>query len=308
MTSATQESLAEAEAKRDLLSVAVAAAGELDDLLKKSSQWQTIRVTAWILRYIQNSRAKKTKRLGGPLTADETKKAELFWEKRVQVRATADGRYKDDLLQLNLQPNCDGVLECRGRVQGHYPICLPDGQRYTEKLVAQAHLATLHGGVGSTMAKVREYYWVPRLRRSTKKIVKSCHGCRRFRVQAYTSPPPGNLLRDRTEGQTPFQVIGVDFAGPLRYRKKPKTEGKAYILLYACSLTRAVYVDLVPNLETTGFIRSLKCFITPRGRPRRIYSDNAKTFVSGSKRIEKVMKDEKISGSSPSRGLSGNSI
>lgn len=125
--SATQESLAEPKAKRDLLSVAVAAADELDDLLEKSSQCRTIRVTAWVLRYIQNSRAKKTKRLGGPLTADKTKKAELFWEKRVQVRATAYGRYKDDLLQLNLQPNCDGVLECRGRVQGHYPIYLPMG-------------------------------------------------------------------------------------------------------------------------------------------------------------------------------------
>ena len=65
----------------------------------------------------------------------------------------------------------------------------------------------------------------------------------------------------------------MDFAGPLRYRKKPKTEGKAYILLYDCSLTRAVYVDLVPNLETTEFI-----------------------FVSGSKWIEQVMKDQKISG------------
>ena len=208
----------------------------------------------------------------------------------------SDGRYEDDLLQLNLQPNCDGVLECRGRVQGHYPIYLPDGQRYMEKLVAQAHLATLHGGVGSRMAKVREYYWVLRLRRLTKKIVKYCHGRWRFRLQAYTSPPPGNLPRDRTEGQTPFQVIGVDFAAPLRYQKKQKTTGKAYILLYACSLTRAVYADLVPNFETTEFIRSLKCFIARCGRPRRIYSDNAKTFVSGSKWIEQVMKDEKISG------------
>ena len=95
-----------------------------------------------------------------------------------------------------------------------------------------------------------------------------------LRVQAYTSPPPGNLLRNRTEGQTPFQVIGVDFAGPLRYQKKPKTQGKTYILLYACSLTGAV-----PNLETTDFIRSWMCFIARRGRPRRIYSDNAKTFV-----------------------------
>ena len=49
VTSATQESLAEAKAKRDLLSVAVAAADELDDLLEKSSQWRTIQATAWIL-------------------------------------------------------------------------------------------------------------------------------------------------------------------------------------------------------------------------------------------------------------------
>lgn len=61
----------------------------------------------------------------------ESKK--FFWVKRVQARATADGRYQEDKLQLNLQKNEDGVLECRGRVQDHYPIFLPDGQRYTEK-------------------------------------------------------------------------------------------------------------------------------------------------------------------------------
>ena len=157
-----------------MLAVAVAATDELNDILEKFSQWNPIRVTAWIFRFTQNSCAMKTKRLGGPLTADKTKRAELFWVKGVQERATADGRYQEDKLQLNLQPNRDGVLECRGRVQGHYPIFLPDGQRYTEKLVAQAHVAVLHGEVGSTMAKVREYYWVPRLRRLTKKIVKCC--------------------------------------------------------------------------------------------------------------------------------------
>ena len=156
-----------------MLAVAVAAADELDDLLEKFTKWKAIRVAAWIIRFIQNSRTKNTERLGGLLTANETKKAELFWVKRVQERATADGRYQEDKLQLNLQQNRDGILECRGRVQGHYPIFLPDGQRYTEKLVAQTHVAALHGGVGSTMAKVREYYWVPRLRRLTKKIVKS---------------------------------------------------------------------------------------------------------------------------------------
>ena len=155
VTNATQESLAEAKAKQDMLvAVAVTVADKLDDLVEKFSQWKAIRVTAWIIRFTQNSRSKKTKRLEGLLTADETKKAELFWVKRVQARATADGRYQEDKLQLNLQKNEDGVLECRGRVQDHYPIFLPDGQRYTEKLVAQAHVAVLHGGVRSTMAKV----------------------------------------------------------------------------------------------------------------------------------------------------------
>lgn len=162
--------------------------------------------------------------------------------------------------------------------------------------MAQVHLGTLHGGVGSIKAKVREDYWVPRLRRLTKKIVKTCHGCQRFRAQAFSSPPPGSLPRDWTEGQTPFQVIGVDFAGPLKYQKKPKTEGKAYVLLYACSLTRAVYLDLMPSLETTEFLGSLKRFTARRGRPQRIYSDNGKTFVSTAKWIKQVMKDEKLHG------------
>ena len=298
VTSASQESLAEAKVKRDLLAVAVTATGELDDLLEKFSHWKTIRVTAWINRFIQNARTEKIKRLGELLTVEETKQAEFFWVKRVQSRATADGRYQEDVLQLNLQPNRDGVLKCRGRIQGHCPIFLPNGQRYTEELVAQAQLATLHGEVGSTMAKVREYYWVPQLRRMTKKIVKSCHGCRRFRAQASTSPPPGNLPKDRTEGQTPFQVIGVDFAGPVSYRMKPKTEGKAYILLYACSLTRAMYIDLVPNFKTTEFIKSLKCSMAGRGRPQRIYSVNGKTFVGASK-----WKDEKIHGLLAQQGI-----
>ena len=146
-----------------------------------------------------------------------------------------------------------------------------------------------------------------------KNILKSKYGQMSEIVNAYvqnimalpmiTGSHPKKVHEFYEKGQTPFQVIGVDFAGPLRYRKKPKTEGKAYILLYACSLTRAMYVDLVQNLETTEFIRSLKCFIARRGRPQRIYSDNGKTFVSASKWIQQVMKDERIHGFLTQQGI-----
>ena len=102
-------------------------------------------------------------------------------------------------------------------------------------------------------------------------------------------PPKGSHSGPNT---LPSHWSGL--CGTVEVPKRPKTEGKAYILLYACSLTCAVYVDLVPNLETTEFIRSLNCFIARCGRPQRIYSDNGKTFVSASKWIEQVMKDERI--------------
>ena len=158
-------------------------------------------------------------------------------------------------------------------------VYLPDSQRFTEKLVTQFHLGMLQGGVVSTMARVRELYWVLHLRRLTKRIVKSCHGCRRFQAQAFSSPSQGDLPRDRTEGQMPFQVVGVHYAGPLKYRKNAKTEGKAYVLLHVCSPTQALFLDLLPNLETKEFLASFKCFIARHGRPQTVYSDNGRTFV-----------------------------
>ena len=118
----------------------------------------------------RNARSAKMRRLTGPQPNEVTNKANVFWVKRVQTRAPLEKYYQEDQLQLNLQPNSEGVLECRGRIQGHYPVYLPDSQRYTEKFVTKAHLATLHGGVDSTIAKVREQNWVPRLRRLTKRV------------------------------------------------------------------------------------------------------------------------------------------
>ena len=58
----------------------------------------------------------------------------------------------------------------------------------------------------------------------------------------------------------PFEVLGVDFAGPIRYQKG-KSEKKSYLALFACSLCRAVHLELLKSLEATEFIRGLKRFI-----------------------------------------------
>ena len=80
----------------------------------------------------------------------------------------------------------------------------------------------------------------------------------------------------------------------MKYRKGKKNEGKAYIVLYACSLTRGIYLELLPSLETEEFMSSLKRFIARRGRPNTFYSDNGRTFVGAAKLLKTIMADEKL--------------
>ena len=111
---------------------------------------------------------------------------------------------------------------------------------------------------------------------------------------ALATPPPGLLPTDRTEGSTLLEVIGVDFAGPIKYCIRVKTEGKTYLAWYPCSLTRTLILEVLPNLATREFLRSLKWLIVRRGRPEKIYSDHGKTFVGTEKWLKQVKRDEKI--------------
>ena len=111
---------------------------------------------------------------------------------------------------------------------------------------------------------------------------------------ALATPPPGLLPTDRTEGSTLLEVIGVDFAGPIKYCIRAKTEGKTYLAWYPCSLTRTLFLEVLPNLATREFLRSLKWLIVRRKRPEKIYSDHGKTFVGTEKWLKQVKRDEKI--------------
>ena len=287
------ETRAEMKVSRELFAATVHTPDAMDQLLEAHTLPRVLRVGAWIWRFIHNCRHPDAK-VTGPVNTTEVLKQKAWWIKRVQDDAAASKHYQEDRLQLNLQPNDQQILECRGSIQGEYPVYLPDTHLYTKKFVKQEHLRTLHGGVGLTMTSVRKHHWVPRLRRLAKQSIRACNGCRRFQARAVATPPPGNLPVDRTQGTHPFQVIGVDYAGPLKYKKRGKAEGKAYIALYACSLSRALYLDLMSSLETQEFLLSLKKLIARKGRPQKIYSDNGTTFIGASRWLKDVMSDEKV--------------
>lgn len=78
----------------------------------------------------------------------------------------------------------------------------PNSAQYAEKEVQRAHVTSLHGGVGLSMTKVRETFWVLRLRKLTKRVLRKGWGCKRFQAVAAACPLPRVLPKERTEGNT----------------------------------------------------------------------------------------------------------
>ena len=183
---------------------------------------------------------------------------------------------------------------CMGRIDEDYPIYLPTNDVFSEKLIQHSHKKTLHGGVGFTMADVRKDYWIPRLRQMTKSAIHRCHGCKRFPAIAFSRPKPGSLPADRTVGDRPFQIVGLGLDHLHTYQSRRKRRKKAFILLYTCSLTRAVYLDVLKDQTFVGILGSFKAFIARRTRPKKIYSDNFPSLQTMEKWLKQVRKEEEL--------------
>ena len=157
-------------------------------------------------------------------------------------------------------------------------------------IVASAHLRVQHNGVKETLTEVRGRFWILKGRSLVKQLVSRCVTCRRFEGLPYSAPPAPLLPGFRVNEASPFTHAAVDFAGPLYVRGANNSEErKVWICLFTCCVTRAIHLELVNELFTSAFIRCLKRFTARRGLPRRIVSNNAKTFKVAAKVIESML-------------------
>ena len=101
-------------------------------------------------------------------------------------------------------------------------------------------------------------------------IIKKCHHCVIYRAMPFPSPKPRPLPKQAAQECHPFHEIGVDYAGPIYDRSKNKAKEKSYILLFPRSVSRAVHLELVPNIFTQEFIKSMKRLRARRGTPKII--------------------------------------
>lgn len=72
-------------------------------------------------------------------------------------------------------------------------------------------------------------------------------------------------------------------------KRRNSCNHKVYMAVFICFATKAIHLELVSDLTTDAFIAALKrLIIARRGRPERMYSDNATTFVGARRQIKEL--------------------
>ncbi|VDO95265.1 unnamed protein product [Heligmosomoides polygyrus] len=188
----------------------------------------------------------------------------------------------------HLQPYEDeqGILRCRGRLgrsdldeQAKFPMLVLQKTWLSKLIIMDCH-RELHTGISHTMCRVRERYWIPKLRAEVTTVIRRCMGCQKMNNLPYKYPDQGHLPARRVTRSRPFEHIGLDYFGPLSVKGEAGPE-KCYGCIITCLVTRLIHLELASDVSTIAFLHMLRRFFARRGIPKSITSDNAPTFALG---------------------------
>ena len=232
---------------------------------------KAIRVVAWVLGFIFNSRPKQEDRRLGDVSYDEMQHARQVLIQQVQQQEFAADMSvlqrghlvakSSPLARLTPYLDDEGLLRVQGRFSSlptdeKHPILIPKSH-FAVLLLRFQHVIMKHAGVSTLISAVRKCYWVFGLRRRAKRVKRMCVSSQRQDSAACTQPMAPSP-EERVNPAMPFAVTGLDHAGPL----------------YCCD-----------TLSTYDTVLAFRCLVARRGLPKVIYSDYAKGFVAAPDKI-----------------------
>jgi hypothetical protein len=298
---------------------------ELSDIFDRFSSWIRLKKTiAWVLRYITNLRNSVLKRKSGdesngrqqanviaPITTKEMMTAEREILKYVQAESFNDEL--DNLRQRERQPSKtspirkksslykldptleDGLLRVGGRLRrahldhdAKHPVILPKKHHVSNLIINHYHLVSGHSGLEYTLSLIRQSYWIIGGRANVRRIANDCFSCRRRQAPAQQQKM-SDLPEDRVVPcKRPFTYVGVDCFGPFVVRRG-RSDVKRYGVIFTCLSIRAIHIEVAHSLDTESFINALRRFVSRRGTPEEIRSDNGGNFVKGEKELREAI-------------------
>lgn len=155
-------------------------------------------------------------------------------------------------------------------------------------IVRDRHIHALHGGHLRTASEVRKKYWIVGDTSISKHVVQDCIVCRRHRgrpIQQKISDLPDFRVNPCSP---PFQTTLVDYLGPVNVKLSRNTTTKGYCAVFTCAVTRAVHLTCVQDLSTQAFLQALERFVSIRGAPSMLISDNGTCFRGADNTINQL--------------------
>ena len=186
----------------------------------------------------------------------------------------------------------NGLLRTSGRTKQlevatfdvKHPILLDGRHPVVRLFLEHLHKEHCHQGVEYLRALIQQRFAIVKLRTVLRSIQSKCITCRKRRAET-PSPMMADLPRERLAfGSPPFTNTGVDYFGPFYVAVKRSTE-KRWGFLFTCLTTRAVHFEVVPTMDTSSCVMGIERFVSRRGVPSVIWSDNGTNFVASEKEL-----------------------
>ena len=283
--------------------------GELINCKVYSSFHKLLRITTLVIRFIRLLKELRRSQLPGQEqhstvhSPSDAERARTLWIREIQATLPSKPQFSSWQRQFGLYQDDFQVWRCKGRLSGStlptetkHPSLLDKDHYLTTLIVQDAHRRVLHNGVKETLTEIRSQFWLVRGRQHVRKVLHQCVVCLKVEGGPFKGKPSPPLPEFRICRARPFQNSGVDFAGPLYVKPTNAVSTcKIWLCLFTCCTTRAVHLELVPNLNAFTFIRCFKRFTARRGISSRVISDNGKTFKSAAKMICQVFNDPSVS-------------
>ena len=161
-------------------------------------------------------------------------------------------------------PNRDSIV-CGDRLQFSQipsyqksPIILPAKDCLIEKLILHVHCRNGHSSQDTTIAILRERFYIVHIREKVHRVLRNCVVCRHFATQPLR-PKIGALPSERVNPALAFTDVGLDFTGPIYLKNEEIVRmRKSYICIFTCTHSRMVHFELVNNMTTEEFLAALR--------------------------------------------------
>jgi hypothetical protein len=143
-----------------------------------------------------------------------------------------------------------------------------------------------HAGLDRTVMRSRNVAWITRARVLAKTVTAACFKCK-LKAKILERQIMAPLPLSRLPPAPVFHSTAVDLFGPIKIRDtvKKRTVAKCWGVLFCCTVTSAIHLEVSEDYGCDSFLLCLRRFVNFRGVPARFQSDPGEQLMAAAAEI-----------------------